>query len=129
MAQDQDLGILGAVGFTRTGPRSAGRKPRLRLLAGVRGIPPSSSASSHRHRGSGSAAACAGSSVAVAAGWPRRRRFAGAALHEALSRNATGGGEQGPALIQGAGLLTVAAGLLRDHMLLNAPGEQGRVVA
>jgi hypothetical protein len=32
----------------------------------------------------------------------------------------------GPALIQGAGLLTVAAGLLRrDHMLLDAPGEPG----
>jgi hypothetical protein len=50
----------------------------------------------------------------------------GAALREALSQNATGGPEPGPALIQGAGLLTVAAGLLRrDHMLLNAPGEPG----
>jgi hypothetical protein len=46
----------------------------------------------------------------------------GGALREALRRNATGGAGPGPALIQGAGLLTVAAGLLRrDHMLLNAP--------
>ena len=50
----------------------------------------------------------------------------GAALREALSGNAAGGAGPGPALIQGAGLLTVAAGLLRrDHMLLNAPGEPG----
>jgi hypothetical protein len=56
----------------------------------------------------------------------------GAALREALSGNATGGAGgaggagPGPALIQGAGLLTVAAGLLRrDHLLLNAPGEPG----
>ncbi|HEY0998740.1 MAG TPA: DUF998 domain-containing protein, partial [Streptosporangiaceae bacterium] len=50
----------------------------------------------------------------------------GAALREALSRNATGGAGPGPALIQGAGLLTVAAGLLRrDHMLLSMPGEPG----
>jgi hypothetical protein len=52
----------------------------------------------------------------------------GAALREALSRNATGGAEPGPALIQGAGLLTIAAGLLRrDHMLLSVPGEPGVV--
>jgi len=50
----------------------------------------------------------------------------GAALRQALRGNATGGSGPGPALIQGAGLLTVAAGLLRrDHMLLNAPGEPG----
>jgi Protein of unknown function (DUF998) len=50
----------------------------------------------------------------------------GAALREALTRNATGGAGPGPALVQGAGLLTVAAGLLRrDHMLLNAPGGPG----
>jgi hypothetical protein len=50
----------------------------------------------------------------------------GAALRQALSTNATGGAGPGPALVQGAGLLTVAAGLLRrDHMLLNAPGEPG----
>jgi len=50
----------------------------------------------------------------------------GAALRQALRGNATGGAGPGPALIQGAGLLTVAAGLLRrDHMLLNAPGEPG----
>ena len=50
----------------------------------------------------------------------------GGALREALRGNATGGAGPGPALIQGAGLLTVAAGLLRrDHMLLNAPGEPG----
>ena len=41
----------------------------------------------------------------------------GAALREALTRNATGGAGPGPALVQGAGLLTAAAGLLRrDHM-------------
>jgi hypothetical protein len=50
----------------------------------------------------------------------------GAALREALSGNAAAGAGPGPALIQGAGLLTVAAGLLRrDHLLLNAPGEPG----
>ena len=50
----------------------------------------------------------------------------GAALRQALRGNATRGAGPGPALIQGAGLLTVAAGLLRrDHMLLNAPGEPG----
>lgn len=50
----------------------------------------------------------------------------GAALRQALSGNANVGADPGPALIQGAGLLTVAAGLLRrDHMLLNAPGEPG----
>jgi hypothetical protein len=50
----------------------------------------------------------------------------GAALRRALSGTATGGAGPGPALIQGAGLLTVAAGLLRrDHLLLNAPGEPG----
>lgn len=50
----------------------------------------------------------------------------GAALRQALSGNAAVGAEPGAALIQGAGLLTVAAGLLRrDHMLLNAPGEPG----
>ncbi|MGH3234440.1 MAG: hypothetical protein ACRDOH_14520, partial [Streptosporangiaceae bacterium] len=51
----------------------------------------------------------------------------GAALHEALSTNATGGAGPGPALIQGAGLLTVAAGPLRcDHLLLNAPVSRAR---
>jgi hypothetical protein len=51
----------------------------------------------------------------------------GAALRQALSGNATGGAGPGPALIQGAGLLTVAAGLLRrDHMLLNAPVSRAR---
>ncbi|MBV9383163.1 MAG: DUF998 domain-containing protein [Streptosporangiaceae bacterium] len=50
----------------------------------------------------------------------------GAALREALSGNASRGAGPGPALVQGAGLLTIAAGLLRrDHMLLNAPGEPG----
>jgi len=50
----------------------------------------------------------------------------GAALREARSQHATGGAGPGPALVQGAGLLTVAAGLLRrDHMLLNAPGGPG----
>jgi hypothetical protein len=50
----------------------------------------------------------------------------GAALRQALRGNATDGAGPGPALIQGAGLLTVAAGLLRrDHLLLNAPGEPG----
>ncbi len=49
-----------------------------------------------------------------------------AAFGEALSRDATGGAGSGPDLIQGAGLLTVAAGLLRrDHLLLDAPGEPG----
>jgi hypothetical protein len=48
------------------------------------------------------------------------------ALREARSQHATGGAGPGPALVQGAGLLTVAAGLLRrDHMLLNAPGGPG----
>ena len=45
----------------------------------------------------------------------------GAALHEALG----GSGRAGPAprLIQGAGVLTIAAGLLRrDHMLLTSGG-------
>ena len=56
--------------------------------------------------------------------------WAGARSHsarrQALRGNATGDAGPGPALIQGAGLLTVAAGLLRrDHMLLNAPGEPG----
>ena len=50
----------------------------------------------------------------------------GAALRAALRGSATGGAGPGPALIAGAGLGTVAAGLLRrDHMLLNAPGEPG----
>ena len=50
----------------------------------------------------------------------------GAALRQALSGNAARGAGPGPALIESAGLLTVAAGLLRrDHMLLNAPGEPG----
>ena len=50
----------------------------------------------------------------------------GAALREALRGNATGGAGPGPALVQGAGLLTVAAGLLRrDHLLVNAPGGPG----
>jgi hypothetical protein len=49
----------------------------------------------------------------------------GAALRAALGRGATGAGPA-PALVQGAGLLTVAAGLLRrDHMLLGVPGEPG----
>ena len=50
----------------------------------------------------------------------------GAALRRALRGTAVGGGGPGPALIQGAGLLTVAAGLLRrDHLLLDAPGAPG----
>jgi Protein of unknown function (DUF998) len=50
----------------------------------------------------------------------------GAALREALRGNATGGAGPSPALVQGAGLLTVAAGLLRrDHLLVNAPGGPG----
>jgi hypothetical protein len=50
----------------------------------------------------------------------------GAALRAALRGTATGGAGPGPALIVGAGLLTVAAGLLRrDHLLLDAPGEPG----
>ena len=50
----------------------------------------------------------------------------GAALRTALRTDPAGGAGPGPALVQGAGLLTVAAGLLRrDHMLLNAPGEPG----
>jgi hypothetical protein len=49
----------------------------------------------------------------------------GSALREALSGDARGPGP-GPALIQGAGVLTVAAGLLRrDHMLLTAAGGAG----
>ena len=58
---------------------------------------------------------------------------AGARSHSArrgaarsAQRERRGRAGPGPALIQGAGLLTVAAGLLRrDHMLLNAPGEPG----
>jgi hypothetical protein len=47
----------------------------------------------------------------------------GAALREALTANGAGAGPA-PALVQGAGLLTIAAGLLRrDHMLLSAPGD------
>jgi len=50
----------------------------------------------------------------------------GAALRRAPRGRATGGAGPGPALIQGAGLLTVAAGLLRrDHLLLDAPGAPG----
>ena len=50
----------------------------------------------------------------------------GAALRRALRETATGGAGCGPALIQVAGLLTVAAGLLRrDHLLLDAPGAPG----
>jgi len=50
----------------------------------------------------------------------------GAALRAALRGTAVGGGGPGPALIQVAGLLTVAAGLLRrDHLLLDAPGAPG----
>ncbi len=50
----------------------------------------------------------------------------GAALREALSQHATAGAGPGPALVQGAGGLTVRAGLpRRDHMLLNAPGGPG----
>jgi hypothetical protein len=46
----------------------------------------------------------------------------GAALRRALRGTARGGAGCGPVLIQCAGLLTVAAGLLRrDHLLLNAP--------
>ena len=42
------------------------------------------------------------------------------------ARDRAGGAGLGPALIEGAGLLTVAAGLLRrDHLLLDAPGEPG----
>jgi hypothetical protein len=45
------------------------------------------------------------------------------AFGAALRGSATGGAGCGPALIQGAGLLTVSAGLLRrDHLLLDAPG-------
>ncbi len=48
----------------------------------------------------------------------------GAALREALGQHTTGGAGPGPALIQAAGLLTIAAGLLRrDHMLLTAAGS------
>ena len=47
----------------------------------------------------------------------------GSALREALSGDVPGGAGPGPALIQGAGVLTIAAGLLRrDHMLLTAAG-------
>src|SRR6185437_13260669 len=50
----------------------------------------------------------------------------GAALRAALRGTAVGGAGCGPALIQVAGLLTVAAGLLRrDHLLLDAPGAPG----
>src|SRR5690349_13027026 len=50
----------------------------------------------------------------------------GAALRQALRGSATGGAGPGPALIQAAGLLTVAAGLLRrDHLLLDVPGAPG----
>jgi hypothetical protein len=50
----------------------------------------------------------------------------GAALRAALRTDPAGGAGPGPALVQGAGLLTVAAGVLRrDHMLLSAPGEPG----
>ena len=50
----------------------------------------------------------------------------GAALRRALRDTGTDGAGPGPALIQGAGLLTVAAGLLRrDHLLLEAPGAPG----
>lgn len=46
----------------------------------------------------------------------------GASLHRALPEGARGPG-LGPRLIQGAGVLAVAAGLLRrDHMLLGRPG-------
>jgi hypothetical protein len=47
----------------------------------------------------------------------------GAVLRSALRGTAMGGAGCGPALIVGAGLGTVAAGLLRrDHLLLGAPG-------
>jgi len=50
----------------------------------------------------------------------------GAALRRALRDTGPDGAGPGPALIQGAGLLTVAAGLLRrDHLLLEAPGAPG----
>ena len=50
-----------------------------------------------------------------------------AALRQALGTTAAPDGPgPGPALVQSAGLLTVAAALLcRGHMLLNAPGERG----
>ena len=48
------------------------------------------------------------------------------AFGAALRGTAVGGAGCGPALIQVAGLLTVAAGLLRrDHLLLDAPGAPG----
>ncbi|HXT89887.1 MAG TPA: DUF998 domain-containing protein [Trebonia sp.] len=50
----------------------------------------------------------------------------GAALRAALRTGPAGGAGPGPALVQGAGLLTAAAGLLRrDHMPLSAPGGPG----
>jgi len=50
----------------------------------------------------------------------------GAALRAALCGTPTGGAGPGPALIVGAGLGTVAAGLLRrDHLLLDASGAPG----
>jgi hypothetical membrane protein len=45
----------------------------------------------------------------------------GAALHEALGRR--GGAGLAPRLIQGAGLLTIAAGLLRRDRMLLTPGS------
>jgi Protein of unknown function (DUF998) len=45
----------------------------------------------------------------------------GAALHEALGGN--GGAGPAPRLIQGAGLLTIAAGLLRRDRMLLTPGS------
>ncbi len=53
----------------------------------------------------------------------------GAALREALSQNAPGGAGPGPALVQGAGLLTVAAGPAapRPHAAQRAR-RAGRVV-
>ena len=48
------------------------------------------------------------------------------AFGAALRTGPAGGAGPGPAPVLGAGLLTVAAGLLRrDHMLLSAPGEPG----
>ena len=50
----------------------------------------------------------------------------GSALREALSGDVPGGAGPGPALIQGAGVLTIAAGLLRrDHLLLTAASGAG----
>jgi hypothetical protein len=50
----------------------------------------------------------------------------GSALRDALTGDVPGGAGPGPALIQGAGVLTIAAGLLRrDHLLLTAASGAG----